>query len=258
MEHSTRRYLIDMRAESAGKPMEGAKDHPDTEAGRSDQATELDSMDWTGTPVEDSSESEAQNAVDLSGLYDLKEDGSDRSQTSLVMESGLWPDLVGSEARTDHSLDVDLDDLCAPESKYAEGRGDEVRPVSHDPEHGSQRDLVCPGSDDRFTRTIMDLTGWSLDRGSIIDDPLFCPVFTDGEKTYEFADWKIYITFRGVSGIATLDWSPETLEEDVKRAASLEILRSHDAEELAAILRRHFSSQQLRDLVESLTDNTEG
>jgi len=254
MEHFIGSYWIEMRAKSLGKTIEGAKDHPDTEVYQSGQPAELDSRNRTGTPLEDDSQSEAHTAVDLSGLYELKGDASDGTQTSLVGESGLWPELDEMESKTDHRTGIEVDDLVVPHSKDAEGGGDEIRSVSDDSAADSSLDLVCPSSDDRFTKAVMDLTGWSLDKSSIIDEPLFCPVFTDGEKTYEFADWKIYITFRRMSGTATLDWSPETLEDDVRRAASLAILKGHSVEDLARILERHFSSQQLRHLLEILID----
>jgi hypothetical protein len=258
MERSTGRYSVDMRAKSLGKTMEGAKDHPDTEVHGSDKSAELDSMDRIDTSREDDSQSETHSAVDLSGLYELRGDASVGTQVSLIGESGLWPEFDDTETQTDHRLDTALDNLCVPDSKIETRCEDEIRSVSDDSGADRSLDLACPSGDGRFTETVMDLTGWSLDKSTISDEPLFCPVFTDGEKTYEFADWKIHITFRRTPGIAILDWSPETLEDDVGRAASLVILKSHNAEDLAGILKRHFSSQHLRRLLEILAEKIDG
>ncbi len=235
--------------------MEEAKDHLGTRVHKSDQSTKMDSMDRTDNPPDDDGQSEAYTSVDLSGLYELKNDGSDGTECPLVGESGLWSDLDDAEARPGHCLDVELDDLCIPPSREAVARVPEIPSVLDGSAGHKPLDIACPNGDDRFTRTVVEMTGWRLDKDAMVDESPFCPILTDGEKNYEFVDWEIHITFRHKPGSAILGWSPETLEEDVRRAASLAILEDHTADELAEILRKHFSSRQLRQLLDIMSEN---
>ena len=112
--------------------MEDARDHRDREVHRSEQSPEPDSMNWKGSSLEDDGQSEVHTAVDLSGLYELKEDVSEGTHTSLVGESGLWPELDGVESQPGGRLDAELDELHVRDSKVTVDSRGETRAALDD------------------------------------------------------------------------------------------------------------------------------
>ncbi|MDQ7783737.1 MAG: hypothetical protein RDU20_12710 [Desulfomonilaceae bacterium] len=213
-------------------------------------------MDSNGRPPAADVRADAHSTVDLSGLFDLKTDASNDTPAPLIGESGLWPELDAAEKQSDRSLEVDLDTLSGANSKDAAGRLDEMPADSGQTQTYQSPEIAGFGIEDQFVRTVMDITGWIPDKITVTDERIFCPIFTDGVKDYEFVDWQIRVSFRRAPGLVILEWSPETLSEDVKRAASAAILADCNVEETARMLKERFSSQQLRQLSESLTENS--
>ncbi len=245
---------IHIHARTLRRTMEDKKDHPDEEVRRSDRLAESDSTNGTGTDPEDAGRSEVGSTLDLSGLHELNGDAQGGDRNSLIGKSGFWPVLDDDETQPNHGLDIDLDDLSVTDSRNAKERGDEILSALKDGAAFRVQAAAWLNAEDRFVRTIRSMTGWSVDKSTVSSESPFSPIFTDGMKNYQFVDWKIHITFRRSPGIAELDWSPETLEEDVGRAASLAIVGDCSVDEAAGILRNRFSSEQLRQLFEILTE----
>ncbi|MFH1114670.1 MAG: hypothetical protein V1792_12200 [Pseudomonadota bacterium] len=232
------------------EPMENEKDHPDEEVCRSGSAAEADPPAATGPYPEDPGQSEPRSPLDLSGLHELNAGGPAGDRDLLIGKSGLWPVLDDEETQQDHGLDTELAGLNAVTFRDGLDRVDETE----------WRSIGAGGSgstDDegRLVSTVKEVTGWVSDGNTISSDLPFGQVFTDGMKYYELVDWKIRITFRRTPGTAELEWSPETLEEDVRRAASLTFLEDCTVDEAAGLLGNSFSSEELGQLIEIIKNN---
>ena len=107
---------------------------------------------------------------------------------------------------------------------------------------------VHPERDDRLTRTIKQITGWTVLKPSYEDGSSFCLVFSDSEKRYAFTLWRIDITFHRQPGIAFVDWSPETLEGDLKRAMAVTLSENVDRSQLADPPAENLSPDQLTEM----------
>lgn len=101
---------------------------------------------------------------------------------------------------------------------------------------------------DRLSSTIRDLTGWTLLTEPDVDELVRFPVFSDGVKTYRFGMWKILVSFHRIPGIALVDWSPESLEDDLKAAIRVQP-ESYDVRRIARQLIKHLSPAQIQDLL---------
>jgi len=110
--------------------------------------------------------------------------------------------------------------------------------------------------DDRLSSTIRDLTGWTLLTEPDSDERVRFPVFSDGVKTYRFGMWKILVSFHRIPGVALVDWSPESLEDDLKTATGVQP-ESYDVRRIARQLMEHLSPAQIQDLLAVLQTHSD-
>lgn len=106
---------------------------------------------------------------------------------------------------------------------------------------------------DRLTATITQFTGWTVSLESDGDRSVRFPVFSDGERAYRFDEWKILISFHRIPGVALLNWSPESLEDDLKRAKEIRP-ESCSVQRVARHLLEHLSPAQIKELMTALAN----
>ncbi|MBM3301915.1 MAG: hypothetical protein FJY85_18425, partial [Deltaproteobacteria bacterium] len=95
---------------------------------------------------------------------------------------------------------------------------------------------------------ITGITGWAVLAGLGTNDSGYVPVFSDGDKKFRFLMWKVLITFCRIPGIAIIDWSPETLEDDIKRAMEVQPPEILDPHQIVEALADAIPQDQLREI----------
>jgi len=110
--------------------------------------------------------------------------------------------------------------------------------------------------EDRLTKSIRQISGWTVVDLPIKNQSLLTPVFSDGVKNYTFDSWKIYVTFRRLPGLMVLDWSPETLEEDIGRAKEIRVPEKYEVSQTARCLLEQFTRVQLQEIWNLISKDT--
>jgi hypothetical protein len=170
----------------------------------------------------------------------------------LELDDFVDPPACSPPAREDLNLIElpEMDDLPCVQP----GNGPSAEKIGQE-EPSPDRDLDPEWSarDDRLSSTIKNLTGWTLLTEPDVYELVRFPVFSDGVRSYRFGLWKILVSFHRMPGIALVDWSPESLEDDLKNATMVQP-ESYDVRRVARELAKSLSPAQIQELVAMLKD----
>lgn len=218
------------------------------ESSRSVEAMDQEPTDLSENPGKEQISFEQSSDLNLEDLGELVDSSSMKLDAVVAVECELDLDPASTTSAIFDALDVELVFRVYPEAEGRSDLDDDLESALEDSAVSESLELASEKGVDRFAQTIMDLTGWTLEQDDNTGEAQFYQVLTDGERSYHFANWRIYVTFSGVPGIAVVDWSPETLEQDVKRAKSIEIPENLNPEEMARVLKETFSAEQLQQI----------